>query len=106
MKILRFDIDGHKIITYLYVDGTLKWHDIAETMAKLSIKENALSDLSGVYVYRGPGGYSKLRSIWAFAMGLSLGGIPVQGYKEWSDKLSQLIPRNTNQSIIYSQEIK
>lgn len=105
VKILRFDTDNHKINAYLYIDGDLKWRGEAETMANLSIDKSTFSDLSGIYVYRGPGGYSKLRSIWAFALGLSLSGTPIHGYKEWETGWSHSIPKNTDHSIIYGQEI-
>lgn len=110
MKILRLGIEDHQITIILYRDGKKMLDIHAATVAELSKKiiigSDVFSDLSGIYVYRGPGGYSKLRAIWAFAHGLSLSKIPVEGYSEWSNSLSVTLPLNANQSILYGDTIK
>jgi|GEM_PF-1928813 len=110
MNILRLGVEDHRITLNLFNEGKEEFYISAPTIAELSIKlprdKDIFSGLSGIFVYRGPGGYSKLRSIWAFAYGLSLSGVPIKGYKKWSSYLSTTLPHGTNKSIFYGDTIE
>lgn len=110
MIILRFYLskDGKTIANqYLFGKKTKSWLCDSTKEAAMIIDKylkHNWSKIDGIYIFRGPGGYSRIRSLHAFIQGLSLGcNIPITGYKFWEEKNQRKIPQNTKISLIYKK---
>jgi len=104
MKILRLFIgnkncacasiyENEKLISERCFDSTKK-------LAKSLDKD--LENIDCIYVFRGPGGFSRLRALGALARGIALGKeIPLSGYVSWQAKKAGIIARHNPKSILY-----
>lgn len=105
--ILRIEVqkDG-QAMGYLYRNGREIWSDSLSSMADLAsrISKKIRGDwtvISGIYVFRGPAGYSRLRSSHSFVAALSLVlNLSLYGYLEWNNGYASTIP--THQSVVIS----
>lgn len=108
MMILRFHLlENGSIKAYQYNNGRLRksWSEDSTKEITSKIDKNFKSDWSkvdGIYVFGGPGGFSRIRSLFAFMQGLSLGQkIPVATYTTWKRGYQNEAPQNQQIEPVY-----
>lgn len=59
--------------------------ELAVLIKERDLSTNARDDIKRIFIHRGPGGYSRLRSIHALSVAIAQAtGAKIIGYKEWS----------------------
>ena len=83
---------------WLYRNGQPVFECEGDNMAQVATVldkklKSQWSQVSGIYVFLGPAGYSRLRATHAFALGISLAQrIPIAGYKVWHPRSAATVP--------------
>ena len=97
--ILRIEAGADRLTNaWLYQSGQVVFEQSAPMMKELlsalaDYLHNDFSGISGVYVFSGPAGFTKLRAthVTAAALGLSE-DIPVAGYSDWKEAMAMTVP--------------
>ena len=89
---IRFEMDHNNITrAYVYHGNEIIKEVKAPSAKELSVKlhkQIGKQKIGRIFVYRGPGGYSRLRGMHALATGLAVGsGAKIRGYLHWDHKL-------------------
>jgi tRNA A37 threonylcarbamoyladenosine modification protein TsaB len=101
--ILRLEVDNCGLtLGWLYDNGQEVYATSGQSMAEVAksldqkLKSNWQS-ITGIYLFRGPAGYSRLRSTHSFALALKLAlDIPLQPYVHWQTKWLRCVPKDSN----------
>ena len=97
--ILRIEVTPEgETCSWLYVAAREIFRSQGKSMAQVATEldkklKSQWSQVSGIYVFLGPAGYSRLRATHAFALGISLAQqVPVAGYKVWHPRFAATPP--------------
>ena len=97
--ILRIEVTPEgETCSWLYAAAREIFRSQGKSMAQVATVldkklKSQWSQVSGIYVFLGPAGYSRLRATHAFALGISLAQrIPIAGYKVWHPRSAATVP--------------
>lgn len=101
--ILRLEVNGEGLtVGWLYSGGQEICQTCQQNMAEAAkvidqkLKNNWQS-VTGIYIFRGPAGYSRLRSTHSFALALKMAlVIPLQPYTLWQSQWACRTPRDSS----------
>jgi len=97
--ILRLEVQKNgPTHAWLYRNGRSVFEYEGDNMAQVAAEldkelKSQWSQISGIYVFLGPAGYSRLRATHAFALGISLARqTPIAGYEVWHPRSAATPP--------------